>query len=318
MQEYGNLQVASRKLWDNKTDGYDYLISPRDEERVTSQLGAEPGFRGSTSELQFPGLLGTGRETQVIRAIGIEPENPVLDFAEYAVAGRGLERSDTAAAFVGRTLAEKLSLSVGSVIMVTLTTVDGAYNASPFTVVGIYKYSNERFEQQVVFVPAGVRTAAAQHGRGRSHRRVAGQHRGNERRRLASCGRASRPDGTDLVPRTWDELSPFYRQLASYFDALFAFLTLAISILVFFIILQVQTLAFLERTREIGTIRALGTTQARGLRPVLLRERVACAARKQRWAWPWRCSLSARSMRSAFSGCRRERSRSSPWVRESK
>jgi putative ABC transport system permease protein len=67
--------------------------------------------------------------------------------------------------------------------------------------------------------------------------------------------------GLALEPRTWDELSPFYKQLAAYFDALFGFLTLAISILVFFIILQVLTLAFLERTREIGTLRALGTTQ---------------------------------------------------------
>jgi len=260
VQEYGNLQVASPKLWKNETDGYDYLVSPRDVTRLASLLEMEPGFRGSTSELQFPGLLGTGRETQVIRAIGIEPENSVLDFAEHAVAGRGLQLSDTAAAFVGRTLAEKLSLSVGSVIMVTLTTVNGAYNASPFTVVGIYKYTNEQFEQQVVFLPLafaqrllntdGVDRIVVSLDRIKATSPVAA--------RLAVALQA---DGTDLVPRTWDDLSPFYRQLASYFNALFAFLSLAISILVFFIILQVQTLAFLERTREIGTIRALGTTQ---------------------------------------------------------
>ncbi len=38
VQEYGNLQVASSKLWNNEADGYDYLIFPSDEERVTSQL----------------------------------------------------------------------------------------------------------------------------------------------------------------------------------------------------------------------------------------------------------------------------------------
>ena len=64
-----------------------------------------------------------------------------------------------------------------------------------------------------------------------------------------------------LQVRTWYELSPIYQQLAGYFDILFGFLTLAVFILVFFIILQVLTLAFLERTREIGTIRALGTTR---------------------------------------------------------
>ncbi len=260
VQEYGNLQVASPKLWGNQTDGYDYLIPPSDAAHVASLLAAEPGFRGSTSELQFSGLLGAGRETRVIRAIGIEPENSVLDFAEHAVAGRGLQASDTAGAFVGRTLAEKLSLSVGGVVMVTLTTVDGAYNASPFTVVGIYKYSNAQFEQQVILVPlayaqrllstAGVDRIVVALDRIEATNSVA-----------ARLSTALRAEGIDLVPRTWDDLSPFYRQLASYFNALFAFLSLAISILVFFIILQVQTLAFLERTREIGTIRALGTTQ---------------------------------------------------------
>jgi len=61
--------------------------------------------------------------------------------------------------------------------------------------------------------------------------------------------------------KTWYELSPIYQQLSSYFNLLFGFLSLAVTILVFAIILQVLTLAFLERTREIGTLRALGTTQ---------------------------------------------------------
>ncbi len=62
-----------------------------------------------------------------------------------------------------------------------------------------------------------------------------------------------------LRVKTWDELSSFYEQLAGYFDALFGVVTLAVSVLVFFIILQVLTMSFLERTREVGTIRALGT-----------------------------------------------------------
>jgi putative ABC transport system permease protein len=260
VQEYGNLQVASPKLWSSQADGYNYLIPPSDASRLASLLSAEAGFRGSTSELQFSGLLGTGRETHVIRAIGIEPGNPVLDFAEHAVAGRGLEAPDTASAFVGRTLAEKLSLSIGSVVMVTLTTVDGAYNASPFTVVGIYKYSNAQFEEQVIFVPLAyaqrlLNTASVD-------RIVVALDRIQGTDSVAArLSTALGAEGIPLTPRTWDDLSPFYRQLASYFNALFAFLSLAISILVFFIILQVQTLAFLERTREIGTIRALGTTR---------------------------------------------------------
>jgi len=65
-----------------------------------------------------------------------------------------------------------------------------------------------------------------------------------------------------LAVKTWDELSPFYEQLTGFFNALFGVVTLAVSVLVFFIILQVLTMSFLERTREVGTIRALGTKRS--------------------------------------------------------
>ncbi len=260
VQQYGNLQVASPLLWDDTAEDYEYLISPSDADHVTALLAADATYRGSTRQLQFSGLLGANAQTQAIAVTAIEPANGVLDFAGLAVDGRGLIPSDTASAFVGRSLAKRLSLAVGDVVTMTLATVDGAYNASPFRIVGIYRYSNEQFESQVVFVPlafgqrllntSGVDRlvvaldAVASTEPARS-RLVAG---------LANYG-------FPLEARTWDELSPFYKQLASYFDALFGFLTLAISVLVFFIILQVLTLAFLERTREIGTLRALGATQ---------------------------------------------------------
>jgi putative ABC transport system permease protein len=260
VQEYGNLQVAAPTLWAGTTDGYDYLIAASDAERASALLAGDPSYRGSTRQLQFPGLLGSGRETSVVRVTCVEPENGVLDFGDHAVAGRGLVASDSAAAFVGRALAKRLSVGVGDPVMLTLTTANGAYNASPFTVVGIYQYSTEQFEQQVIFVPLGFGQrllntagvdrivvslddiASTQPAKTRLAPRLAGA-------------------GPSLELRTWDELSPFYRQLASYFNALFAFLSIVLSVLVFFIILQVLTLAFLERTREIGTLRALGTTR---------------------------------------------------------
>ncbi len=260
VQQYGNLQIASPLLWEDTAEGFEYLIAPDVAARLDTVWASEPTYRGSTRQLQFSGLLGAGRLTQVITVTAIEPENGILDFADLAVDGRGLVAADTAAAFVGRSLAERLSLGVGDAVTVTLTTVDGAYNASPFLIVGIYQYSNEQFEQQVVFVPLAF---------GQRLLNTAGFDRvvvaldavASTEPAAARVAARLAGDGLALEARTWDVLSPFYRQLAAYFDALFGFLTLAISILVFFIILQVLTLAFLERTREIGTLRALGTTQ---------------------------------------------------------
>ena len=64
---------------------------------------------------------------------------------------------------------------------------------------------------------------------------------------------------TALQIKSWEDLSIFYQQVRGFFDALFAFMTFAVILLVFFIVYQVLSMSFLERTREVGTIRAIGT-----------------------------------------------------------
>ena len=259
--EYGNLQIASPLLFDDAAEGYEYLLSPDHVQVVDRLLRGEPSYVRSTVQLEFPGLAASGVQTQVVRVRAVEPENDLLDFGEYVVDGRALRQDDVAAVLIGRTLADRLSLAVGDAVTVTLTTVDGAYNASPFVIAGIYGFSSEQVESQVLLIPLPF-----------------GQLLLNTNGVDRVIVRLDRIDATDpaaerlvaglidsgipLEVRTWEELSPIYQQLSSYFDLLFGFLSLAISVLVFFIILQVLTLAFLERTREIGTLRALGTTRA--------------------------------------------------------
>jgi len=260
VDEYGNFQVASPLLWNDDADGYEYLLTPERAETVRSIVANDPAYVGSTVQLQFPALLAAGDRTQVIRVTALEPGNGILDFSEVVERGRALEATDVAALLIGRSLADRLSIDVGDVVTVTLTTVDGAYNASPFQIVGVFTFPSEQVELQTVVAPLRFgQLLLATDGVDRivvSLDEIAATEvsRSRVQRRLDA-------EGSALEARTWNELSPIYEQLSSYFDLLFGFLSLAISVLVFFIILQVLTLAFLERTREIGTLRALGTTQ---------------------------------------------------------
>jgi len=260
VQEYANLQIASPDLWNDTGQGYEYLISPDDAARITAILTTDSAYSGSTQELQFAGLLAAGNQTQVVNVTAIAPENGVLDFRDLVTDGRGLTASDAASVVIGRSLADRLSVAVGDVVTLTATTVAGAYNASPFRIVGIYRFTSEQFEGQVLFVPLAFAQALLD-TQGVDRIVVALSRIGETAPAKRRIGDALAAAALPYEPRSWDELSPFYRQLSSYFDALFGFLTLAVSVLVFFIILQVLTLAFLERTREIGTLRALGTTR---------------------------------------------------------
>lgn len=61
-----------------------------------------------------------------------------------------------------------------------------------------------------------------------------------------------------LECRTWIELSPFYRQITAYLRGLFAFMFGIIATIVVFTIYNTLSAAIVERTGEIGTLRAMG------------------------------------------------------------
>src|SRR2546427_218643 len=74
-----------------------------------------------------------------------------------------------------------------------------------------------------------------------------------------SLERLIRNRGLDLEIKTWEDLALRYHQVRELFGRIFAVLTLIVSIMVVFGITNTMTMAIFERTREIGTVMALGT-----------------------------------------------------------
>ena len=62
----------------------------------------------------------------------------------------------------------------------------------------------------------------------------------------------------DLDVRDFGELNPFYGQAKNLFSAIFMFIALVMGVIVLFAVINTMTMNVMERTNEIGTIRALG------------------------------------------------------------
>src|SRR5204863_8768961 len=86
-----------------------------------------------------------------------------------------------------------------------------------------------------------------------------------------------RERGLDLEIRTWDDLALRYHQVRELFGRIFAVLTLIVSVMVVFGITNTMTMAIFERTREIGTVMALGTRR-RGVIAMFLLEGISLGA----------------------------------------
>ena len=67
----------------------------------------------------------------------------------------------------------------------------------------------------------------------------------------------------DLECRTWIELAPFYEQITAYLRVIFLFMATIMACIVVFTIYNTLAAAIVERTVEIGTLRAMGVNRGR-------------------------------------------------------
>lgn len=256
--QFGNFQIASPLLFDNDAEGYEYLILPETLTRVEEILSRHPEITDYTTQVNFSALASFGRRTKVLRATATEAGNQALNYNDLLIEGTGLKPGDLGKVLIGKSLAEERNLAPGDAFRINLSTVDGAYNVGKLEVAGVFSLNSAAFEGQLVFVPMPYAQLLL-NTTGVGNVIVKLEDLEDSDRIARIVGEELQTAGLDLDVRTWYELSTFFQQISGFFNALFFFLTFAISVLVFFIVLQVLTLSFLERTREVGTIRALGT-----------------------------------------------------------
>jgi len=257
-QQTGNVQIAAPAFWDQEFDDYDYLIEPETLARVESMLERHDEVTAHTRQLMMMGMASNGRKTQMMEGVAWVPGNAALDYNDLIVEGEELQPEGHSRVLVGRTFADVLNLEPGDRFRVTTTTAAGAYNLGTLQVAGIYSLNDADQESKLVFMTlptaqslldtAGVAKVIVKLADIESTDRVA-----------AAIEADLNQAGLDLEGRTWLEIADYFRQVLEFLGFMGGFIALAVGVMVFFIVLQVLVMAFLERTREVGTIRAIGT-----------------------------------------------------------
>ncbi|HNK63606.1 MAG TPA: FtsX-like permease family protein, partial [Anaerolineales bacterium] len=69
---------------------------------------------------------------------------------------------------------------------------------------------------------------------------------------------------------TWQDRAVFYRAVKDLYNRIFGALGLIIGVIVVFVVTNAMSMAIIERTREIGTLRAMGTLPRQLLRTLSL------------------------------------------------
>ena len=170
-------------------------------------------------------------------------------------------------------------LSTAPHIELLAATAGGAPNVVSLRVGGAEPQGVKELDDNYVAMPL---TLAQQLVYGRGEHKVTGVvlqlHRSEDmpaaRARLMTL---IRDNHLDLDVRDFGELSPFYGQAVRLFSAIFLFIALVMGVIVLFAVVNTMTMNVMERTNEIGTVRAMGVRRG-GIRSQFIAEGVLIGA----------------------------------------
>lgn len=223
---------------------------------LKARLLADDAVRQVLPKIEFSGLISNGDKSTVMMASGIDPD------AEFAVkgpflkmhAGRVLASSDNQQVMLGEGLARSLKAQPGSSLTLMASTTEGALNALDVTVAGIFSTGIGDVDKRLVYTDLATAQKLLVTQRvstlGVFLDRMESTSPTQDRLRAAL---------PRLAVRTWLDQAQFYRSVKELYNRIFGALGVIIGVIVVFVVTNAMAMAIIERTREIGTLRALGT-----------------------------------------------------------
>lgn len=232
-----------------------YLINNPDQLKADIQK-ASPEIQLTMARLGFSGILNNGKRDLGIIGEGIEAdtEAEVGTYLQF-VEGRALKNSDIDGIIVGQGVAKSLGLKIGDRITLVITLSQGAVNTLDFELVGIFQSFSKEFDARAVRIPLAAAkrlmdTPAA-------HLIVVMlKHTENTTATVDALNGQFSKVGFEVT--AWNKLSDFYEKTVELYDRQFGVLRLIILIMVLLSVVNSVNMTLFERTREFGTMRAVG------------------------------------------------------------
>lgn len=271
-QANGHLTVFKEGFrTEGRLDPEKYLLTAEDIEAVRAICADDPRVRVVTPQLFITGLVSNGDVSTVFLGVGKVPSDTrtivgssrVLELVEMEEAwnaladGKPLEDDIPYGIGVTRGLAEKLDLRTGSDLILVAPTVEGQMNALSAEVFFLFNAPEELMNDK--FLAVNLEFAQNLYDTTSADRlTILLDNDAQPLRVKKDLERIFISRDLALDVEVWDKLFPSYNKVADMFNIIFTVLFIIVFVIVVLSVVNTISMAILERTREIGTLRALG------------------------------------------------------------
>ena len=240
---------------------------------LREKLLIDPAVRQMLPRVAFSGLISNGDKSTVMLASGVEPDSefavkgPFLNMIAGEVLASGVDqaRGGQAEVMLGAGLAKSLKARPGTSLTLLASTTDGALNALDVSVKGVFSTGVPDIDKRIVYTDI----LTAQKLLNTTRVSTLGVFLNRMEATDAAQQRVAAAN-PKLTVQTWLDQAFFYRSVRDLYNRIFGALGLIIGVIVVFVVTNAMAMAIIERTREIGTLRALGTLPSQLLRTLAL------------------------------------------------
>ncbi len=251
----GHIQVARKGYREGRIRSPESFLMERPDE-LKQSISAEPGVQLTLARLGFSGVINNGKRDLGIIGEGVEPsaEEKLGTYLQY-IEGRPLKDEDRDGIVMGQGVARSLGLKPGDRVNLVISLAQGAVNTLDFEVTGIFQSFSKDFDARAIRIPLA---AARDLMDNRSaHLMVVLLDRTEDTDKVhASLKSRLESQGYELA--NWRDLSDFYDKTLKLYDRQFGVLRLIILLMVLLSVTNSVNMTLFERTREFGTLLALG------------------------------------------------------------
>ncbi|MGO9012431.1 MAG: ABC transporter permease [Bryobacteraceae bacterium] len=259
----GHLQIYSADYF--RRDEAHALDNGLDDYRRVAGLAAQnEHVRGVTARIEFYGMVSNGMKSAVFMGTGVDAgKEKSMGFEPRIIAGHnlGVGGTESTPALLGVGLARSMSAKPGDSLTLLSVTSDGALNGIDVDVAGIVTTGFKEMDDRLLTIPLAAAQRLLQSPR--VTKLVVGL---DKTENTDAVYAALLPQLAGLhqqfAVRKWIDLAGYYKQVRLMMSGIFVFL----GVIVFFMVVMSSAntlmMAMFERTREIGTMLAMGTPRS--------------------------------------------------------
>jgi len=261
----GYIQITEKDFRDNPS--FDHLIF--DEAAVAEKLGKISDIAAFGARFESFVLFSVDEKAVGGMLTGIEPEKEkqLSRLFSSLIKGAYLETSDTNKIYIGNELAKRLKLDIGDEIAFIGNGADYSFAADNLIVKGIFQTGLFDFDANSAFLAKGYFDSIMASENYATHFIVLPR-QPEKAEQLAAA--IADNIGPEYESASWNQTMAGLVK-AMELDSVFGYITLGVIFIVIFFVIMIYTLlTVFARIREIGILRAIGTTPQQILTQLLL------------------------------------------------